>query len=67
KEMLKKYDGQRRGFCFPVVSNQKMNAYLKEIADLAGISQNLTFHMSRHTNFYFLLKTNKLQENFLDR
>ncbi|MDR0692153.1 MAG: site-specific integrase [Prevotellaceae bacterium] len=49
KETLKKYEGQRKGFCFPVVSNQKMNAYLKEIADLSGISQNLTFHMARHT------------------
>jgi integrase len=49
KEILKKYEGQRPGFCFPIVSNQKMNAYLKEIADLSGISQNLTFHMARHT------------------
>jgi integrase len=49
KEILKKYEGQREGFCFPAVSNQKMNAYLKEIADLSGISQNLTFHMARHT------------------
>ena len=49
KDILKKYEGQHKGFCFPVVSNQKMNAYLKEIADLSGISQNLTFHMARHT------------------
>jgi integrase len=49
KEILKKYEGQRQGFCFPIVSNQKTNAYLKEIADLSGISQNLTFHMARHT------------------
>jgi site-specific recombinase XerD len=33
----------------PVLSNQKMNAYLKEIADLCGISKNLTFHIARHT------------------
>jgi integrase len=33
----------------PVSSNQKMNAYLKEIADLCGIQQNLTFHIARHT------------------
>lgn len=33
----------------PVFSNQKMNAYLKEIADLCGISKNLTFHIARHT------------------
>ncbi len=34
---------------FPMISNQKMNAYLKEIAMLAGIEKNLTFHMARHT------------------
>lgn len=33
----------------PVLSNQKMNAYLKEIADLCGVSKNLTFHIARHT------------------
>lgn len=33
----------------PVLSNQKMNSYLKEIADLCGIHKELTFHMARHT------------------
>jgi site-specific recombinase XerD len=33
----------------PVLSNQKMNAYLKEIADLCGLSKTLTFHIARHT------------------
>lgn len=33
----------------PIKSNQKMNAYLKEIADLCGIKKNLTTHMARHT------------------
>lgn len=33
----------------PVLSNQKMNAYLKEIADLCGINKNLTYHLARHT------------------
>jgi len=33
----------------PVLSNQKMNAYLKEIADCCEISKNLTFHIARHT------------------
>ena len=33
----------------PMKSNQKMNAYLKEIADLCGIEKNLTTHMARHT------------------
>ncbi len=33
----------------PVLSNQKMNAYLKEIADLCGITKNLSTHTARHT------------------
>jgi len=31
------------------MSNQKMNAYLKEIADLCKIKKPLTFHIARHT------------------
>lgn len=34
---------------FPVISNQRMNAYLKEIADICNIRKNLTFHLARHT------------------
>jgi len=37
------------GVLLPVNSNVKMNAYLKEIADLAGIRQNLTVHLARKT------------------
>jgi site-specific recombinase XerD len=33
----------------PVWSNQKMNEYLKEIADLCGIHKRLTYHVARHT------------------
>jgi site-specific recombinase XerD len=33
----------------PILSNQKMNAYLKEIADCCGINKRLTFHIARHT------------------
>jgi site-specific recombinase XerD len=33
----------------PVPTNQKMNAYLKEIADLCGINKKLTTHAARHT------------------
>lgn len=33
----------------PILSNQKMNAYIKEIADICGIDKNLTFHLARHT------------------
>ena len=33
----------------PILSNQKMNAYLKEIATLCTINKELTFHIARHT------------------
>jgi integrase len=37
------------GYVLPVPTNQKVNAYLDEIADLCQISRNLTFHLARHT------------------
>lgn len=40
---------QDKDLVLPVLSNQKMNAYIKEIADLCGITKNLTFHLARHT------------------
>lgn len=33
----------------PVLSNQKFNSYLKEIADICKIRKNLTTHIARHT------------------
>ncbi|MGB0182888.1 MAG: site-specific integrase [Schleiferiaceae bacterium] len=33
----------------PILSNQKMNAYLKELATLAQIDKQLSFHIARHT------------------
>jgi site-specific recombinase XerD len=38
-----------KGLLLPVLSNQKMNAYLKEIADLSDVLKHLTFHLARHT------------------
>ena len=49
KKILEKYDGELPDKVLPVLSNQKMNAYLKEIADVCGITKNLTFHLARHT------------------
>lgn len=50
KMILKKYEGKLpNGKILPVISNQKLNAYLKEIADVCGIKKNLTFHLARHT------------------
>ncbi len=37
------------GLVFPVPSNQKVNAYLKEIADLCKVAKRLTFHLARHS------------------
>lgn len=52
-EILEKYKSHPKcintGKVLPVLSNQKMNAYLKEIADVCGISKTLTFHIARHT------------------
>jgi site-specific recombinase XerD len=40
---------ENSGRVLPVLSNQKMNAYLKEIADVCGIDKPITFHIARHT------------------
>ncbi len=37
------------GGLLPKLSNQRLNGYLKEIADLCGITKPLTFHIARHT------------------
>lgn len=51
--MLEKYKEHpqclNEGRLLPVLSNQKMNAYLKEIADICKINKDLTFHIARHT------------------
>ncbi|OKS86068.1 site-specific integrase [Mucilaginibacter polytrichastri] len=40
---------ENSGRVLPVLSNQKMNSYLKEIADVCGINKPITFHIARHT------------------
>ena len=51
--ILKKYENHpqvvNQERLLPILSNQKMNSYLKEIADLCGINKELTFHIARHT------------------
>lgn len=50
KKILTKYEGKlANDQILPVPSNQKMNAYLKEIGDTCGINKELTFHLARHT------------------
>lgn len=48
KHIIDKYDGVQKGL-IPKLSNQKMNAYLKEIADICGIKKHLTWYVARHT------------------
>lgn len=48
--ILDKYkDTLPDGMLLPMISNQKMNAYLKEIGDICGIDKTLTFHVARHS------------------
>ena len=51
KAIIAKYGGKtyRNGKLFPMLTNQKTNSYLKEIAYICGIKKNLTFHLARHT------------------
>lgn len=43
-EIIKRYDYE-----LPVLSNQKYNSYLKEIADLCGITKPMHTHIGRHS------------------
>lgn len=48
--IIEKYRGRTKdGKLLPILSNQKMNSYLKEIGDVCGIKKNLTYHLARHT------------------
>ncbi|MBU3661341.1 MAG: site-specific integrase [Flavobacteriales bacterium] len=53
EEIVNKYKNHPKcvqsGKLLPVNSNQKMNAYLKEIATLCNINKELTMHIARHT------------------
>ncbi|CAM3988559.1 site-specific integrase [Mucilaginibacter galii] len=53
KALVEKYKlnikASEKGTVFPPLSNQKMNSYLKELAERCDIFKNLTFHTARHT------------------
>ena len=53
QEIINKYENHplclNENRLLPIFSNQKMNAYLKEIADICEINKDLTFHIARHT------------------
>ncbi|KAA8485601.1 site-specific recombinase XerD [Arcticibacter tournemirensis] len=52
-DIIEKYKGHPQalaeGKVLPTLSNQKLNSYLKEIADMCNITKPLTFHIARHT------------------
>lgn len=53
QEILERYNDHpqciNEGLLLPVLSNQKMNTYLKEIADACDITKKMTMHTARHT------------------
>ena len=53
KEILLHYKNNpvciNRNRLLPVLTNQRMNSYLKELADICDINKNLTMHVARHT------------------
>ncbi|WP_010227393.1 site-specific integrase [Gillisia marina] len=51
EKIIEKYEhlDSPTGKLLPVYSNQRVNSYLKEIADRCELKKNLTFHMARHT------------------
>jgi site-specific recombinase XerD len=52
-QILEKYKNHpkcvNQDLLLPILSNQNMNGYLKEIADIVGIEKRFTFHCARHT------------------
>lgn len=52
KEIWEKYE-----YKLPVLSNQKYNSYLKELADVCGINKNFHSHLARHTFATILLNS----------
>lgn len=48
--IIEKYQKNNENeYLLPVISNQKFNSYLKEIADIIGLNKNLTHHIARKT------------------
>jgi site-specific recombinase XerD len=53
REILERYKDHpsclKQGVLLPVLSNQKMNAYLTELADICGITKKISSHTGRHS------------------
>ena len=67
QEILSRYSDnaycQTHGVLLPVCSNQKMNVYLKELADICGIRKHLSTHTARHTFATLTLASGATIEN----
>ena len=49
EQIIEKYNVESKEKVLPGITNQRFNAYLKEIANLCGIKKNLTHHVARKT------------------
>ena len=67
QEILARYHNnpycQAHDVLLPVCSNQKMNSYLKELADICGIRKHLSTHIARHTFATLTLASGATIEN----
>lgn len=67
KIIIDRYKGHplclRSGVLLPVLTNQKMNSYLKDISDLCGITNRITTHTALH----YVLKKAAYKKIYTDR
>lgn len=68
-KILEKYKNhpicEIKGTLLPVPTNQKLNEYLKEIADLCGIEKRVSFHIARHSFATTIMIGNKVSSEAL--
>ena len=55
--IVKKYAGKCNGHIIPIISQQKNNAYLKEVAELCGIRKSLNYQLARNTYICFCINS----------
>jgi site-specific recombinase XerD len=70
EEILLRYssdDHSTKKTLLPVSSNQKMNAYLKELGVICGIEKNLTTHLGRHTFATTVTLNNRITKAVLQK
>jgi integrase len=67
-KIMEKYKDKCSGLkLLPVMSNQKVNAYLKELADICGIKKRLTFHTARYSFSTSIMLDNGVSMETLSR